>query len=93
MAVAVMRTLASGPTEESMRHFAKGLHAQWGVGSRDKNDGILLVLAVDDRQVYISTGRGAKDQLPDDTIDQIIARMKPSLKKVWIYALVGESLR
>eukprot|EP00242_Pyramimonas_sp_CCMP2087_P002430 CAMPEP_0198227466 /NCGR_PEP_ID=MMETSP1445-20131203/109333_1 /TAXON_ID=36898 /ORGANISM="Pyramimonas sp., Strain CCMP2087" /LENGTH=310 /DNA_ID=CAMNT_0043907539 /DNA_START=159 /DNA_END=1088 /DNA_ORIENTATION=- len=93
MAVAVMRTLASGPTEESMRHFAKGLHDQWGVGSRDKNDGILLVLAVDDRQVYISTGRGAKDQLPDNTIDQIIARMKPSLKKADYDAAVEKAVR
>eukprot|EP00959_Pyramimonas_sp_CCMP1952_P044308 925847-Pyramimonas_sp.AAC.1 len=94
MAVAVMRRLSSSyvPAPESMSQFAKGLHDQWGLGSRDENNGILLALAVEDRQVYISTGRGAKDQLPDDMIDLVIGNMKPFLKKADYNAAVEKAV-
>lgn len=44
------------------------------------NNGVLLLLAVDDRQVYISTGQGAQRAMPDDQAAVIIHRMKPSLR-------------
>lgn len=38
---------------------------QWGVGQSDTNNGILLLIAKDDRKAYISTGYGAEGMLPD----------------------------
>ena len=41
---------------EQARAFAKSLHDAWGVGSATCNNGVLLLMALDNRQVYISTG-------------------------------------
>lgn len=38
--------------------FAKQLHSRWGVGDAACHNGVLLLLAVEDRQVYINTGAG-----------------------------------
>lgn len=43
---------------QAARDFAKQLHAKWGVGDAACNNGVLLLLSVGDRQVYISTGAG-----------------------------------
>lgn len=36
------------------RDFAKTLHDRWGVGDRACNNGVLLLLAVQDRQVTVT---------------------------------------
>lgn len=48
------------PPADAARAFAKDLHARWGVGDAACNNGVLLLLAVDDRQVYVSTGTGER---------------------------------
>lgn len=61
--VAVMRKMdfAPGtPPADAARAFAKDLHARWGVGDAACNNGVLLLLSVDDRQVYVSTGTGER---------------------------------
>jgi hypothetical protein len=63
VAVAVMRKMEvpAGATPAQAAHdFAKALHERWGVGDAACNNGVLLLLAVEDRQVYISTGTGEK---------------------------------
>eukprot|EP00854_Cymbomonas_tetramitiformis_P010803 gene10803-12780_t len=61
--------------------MSRGLHDSWGVGEKDKNNGVLFLLAKYDRQLYISTGKGALKQLPNDALDKIIARAKPQLRE------------
>ncbi len=60
--------------------MAKGLHDAWGVGDEQCNNGVLMLLSVGDRQMYISTGAGAVDSLTDDAIDAIIESVRPSLR-------------
>ena len=43
---------------EAAAQFAKELHTRWGVGDKACNNGVLFLLSVDDRQVYINTGTG-----------------------------------
>ncbi|HUQ96813.1 MAG TPA: TPM domain-containing protein, partial [Chitinophagaceae bacterium] len=46
---------------------------QWGVGGQAKKDnGIVLLIAVNDRGVNISTGYGMEGSVPDITANQII---------------------
>lgn len=47
------------------RNFAKQLMDRWGVGDHRCLNGVLLLLAVEDRQVYIATGAGARVRLSD----------------------------
>eukprot|EP00879_Flechtneria_rotunda_P006550 GHRR01006883.1.p1 GENE.GHRR01006883.1~~GHRR01006883.1.p1 ORF type:complete len:394 (+),score=102.81 GHRR01006883.1:191-1372(+) len=60
--------------------FARALHDSWGVGNPVCQNGALLLLAVGDRQVYISTGKGMKDVLPDNQLSIILDNIKPALK-------------
>lgn len=61
--------------------FCRSLHNSWGVGSKEKNDGVVVFLSIEDRAVYISTGDGMKNLLTKNTIESIIQRMKPFLRR------------
>eukprot|EP00276_Gloeochaete_wittrockiana_P003057 CAMPEP_0184661120 /NCGR_PEP_ID=MMETSP0308-20130426/37065_1 /TAXON_ID=38269 /ORGANISM="Gloeochaete witrockiana, Strain SAG 46.84" /LENGTH=337 /DNA_ID=CAMNT_0027102215 /DNA_START=154 /DNA_END=1167 /DNA_ORIENTATION=+ len=61
--------------------IAKGIHDSWGVGCRKHNTGVLVLLSVEDRQVFISTGSGILPYISDLLVDRIIAEAKPVLKR------------
>ncbi|CAG9463992.1 unnamed protein product [Pedinophyceae sp. YPF-701] len=63
------------------KNFARALHDNWGVGDRKCNDGILILLSIFDRQIYISTGKGAKGFLTDSEVQHVIATMRPLLRQ------------
>lgn len=84
MAVAVLDRMAvpAGSTPaDAAREFAKVLHELWGVGHAACSDGVLLLLAVGDRQVYVSTGAGSQPALPDAAAARVVDLMKPQLRE------------
>lgn len=84
VAVALMKEfmLESGRTsDQEAKYFAKALHDKWGVGEAACNNGIVLLLSVANRRVYISTGVGAAKHLHNSVLDIIIGNMKPLLKE------------
>src|SRR5436190_13433172 len=46
--------------------------AGWGVGNKDKNNGIVLLVAKDDHKVRIEVGYGLEGAIPDITAKSII---------------------
>lgn len=61
--------------------YAMEIGKTWGVGQKDKNNGVVILVAVEDRKIRIVTGRGIEDVLPDAICKRIINRiLKPSLK-------------
>lgn len=38
--------------------YAKGLFNQWGIGSKTRNDGVLILVATDDREIRVALGAG-----------------------------------
>lgn len=82
VAVALMQKMQNPGSDASAsaERFAKALHDAWGVGHQACNNGVLLFLAVQDRQIYISTGKGAKEALDYDSLGNIINDVKPLLK-------------
>lgn len=61
--------------------YAHATAAHNGIGQKDKNNGILIVVAVDDRRVRIEVGYGLEGVLPDALCDQIIRKeMVPHFK-------------
>ncbi|HQY13017.1 MAG: TPM domain-containing protein [Ferruginibacter sp.] len=44
----------------------------WGVGGKEFSNGVVLLIAKDDRKLNISTGYGVEGALPDITCNQII---------------------
>jgi uncharacterized protein len=54
----------------------------WGVGQKGKNNGVVILVSMDNRKIRIVTGRGIEDLLPDATCKRIINRiLKPSFKR------------
>lgn len=54
----------------------------WGIGTKDKNNGVLILVSKDDHKARIETGYGMEGVLPDVTAKQIIDdRMIPYFKE------------
>lgn len=53
--------------------FAYRLLQRWGVGKRDVNNGVVMLISRDDRRVEIVTGRGVEGVLPDIVAGRIAA--------------------
>lgn len=68
-------------TDSDIKKLAQKVHDAWGVGHEECNDGVLVLLSIADRKMYISGGKGVyPHHLSDDVMDVIIARAKPSLR-------------
>ncbi len=52
--------------------FATALGRKWGVGNKEFNNGVVFLIAKDDRKVFIAPGYGLEGALPDITCKQII---------------------
>jgi uncharacterized membrane protein YgcG len=72
--------------------FARKLHDKWGVGSAEKNDGILIFLSISDRLTYISTGSGVQHKLNYDAIQAVIQHMRGFLRKQQYGRAVGNAI-
>ena len=66
--VAMIPTLGDDSIEEA----ALDIFRTWGIGSRDKDNGILLLIAKEDRKLRIEVGYGLEGAIPDSTADRII---------------------
>ena len=49
----------------SLEEYATELFRQWGIGDSKKNNGVLLLCAVNDRQFRVEVGYGLEGDLPD----------------------------
>lgn len=61
IAVAVIPTLDGEPIE----NYAVKLFEKWGVGQKDLDNGVLLVVAANDRKMRIEVGYGLEGAIPD----------------------------
>ncbi|MFA0961005.1 YgcG family protein [Roseivirga sp. BDSF3-8] len=57
---------------QAIAQYGVELAHQWGIGRRDVDNGILLLVAVDDKDVNISTGYGVEGAVPDAIAKRII---------------------
>jgi uncharacterized protein len=61
--------------------YAIDIGKTWGVGQKGKNNGVVILAAMQDRKLRIVTGRGIEDVLPDAICKRIINRiLKPTFK-------------
>lgn len=85
VAVAVVPDIGDMPVEE----FATDLFQHWGLGKSDKDNGVLLLIAVAQRKARIETGYGAEGALPDISARRIIDKdIVPAMRRGDIDAAV-----
>jgi|GEM_PF-2584632 uncharacterized protein len=51
--------------------YATEVGHEWGVGKSDKDNGLMMVISVEDREFFIATGYGVEGILPDIRVKQI----------------------
>jgi len=56
---------------EDLAAFANRVAREWGVGQKDKNNGVLILVSAAERKVRFEVGRGIEDRLPDITVKRI----------------------
>lgn len=67
---------------ENIAEYATELGQRNGVGKKDKSNGLLILLAKNDRKYFVATGYGLEGVLPDATVNRINDNvLKPYLKK------------
>jgi uncharacterized protein len=57
---------------ESIEQFAMRVVESWKLGRKDADDGLLLLVAKDDREVRIEVGYGLEGAIPDATANRVI---------------------
>jgi len=66
--------------------YATKLGRDWGVGNKKTNNGVVILVAKDDRKIYIAPGYGLEGALPDITCQAIIDNeIKPNFKESDFY--------
>ena len=77
IAVVILPTLEGNPIEE----YATKLFREWGIGNTKTNNGILLLIAVQDKKIRIEVGYGLEGAIPDITAINIIDNdLKPAFR-------------
>ncbi|WP_447756568.1 TPM domain-containing protein [Sphingopyxis fribergensis] len=65
----------------SVENFGTCLANRWGIGRKDHDDGILILVAPQDRKMRIATGVGMKKIFPDDKALAVVRQMTPRFKQ------------
>lgn len=68
-------------SDSSIDDYANRVFRAWKIGQKDKNNGVLLLIFIGNRQMFIETGYGLEGALPDATCKQITEyEIKPHFK-------------
>ncbi len=77
MAFVTVRSLEGEPIEDVANTIARA----WGVGQKGRNEGLLLLLAVQDRRSRLEIGYGLEPTLPDGLSGSVLREMRPALRQ------------
>lgn len=89
IAIVTIPTLNDYPIED----YATKLFRDWGIGNKKTNNGVLILVAVEDRKVRIEVGYGLEGAIPDITTGDIIENdLKPNFKAGNYYRGLDEAV-
>jgi uncharacterized protein len=77
MALVTVPSLEGEPIEDVANTMARA----WGVGQKGKNEGILMLLSIQDRRSRLEIGYGLEPILPDGLAGSVLREMRPALRQ------------
>ena len=78
IAIITVKSLNDQPIEE----VATATFRDWGIGNKKTNNGVLILVAVQDKQIRIEVGYGLEGAIPDITANDIIEHdIKPAFRQ------------
>jgi len=67
---------------EDITMYSVTLYTEWGIGEKGKDNGVLITVAMDEKNTWITTGYGLEGILPDATAGDIWRNvMRPLFKE------------
>jgi uncharacterized protein len=76
-----------------LEEVAKHYFNNWGIGLKEKNNGVLFFVVKDDRKIRIATGLGVEDILTNEDCQQIIDdNIVPNFKNKAYYKGLDEAI-
>lgn len=76
-----------------IEHFAVKLFEEWGIGKERKDNGVLILVAMSDRQMRIEVGYGLEGSLTDVEANWIVQNvMVPNFKENRYYEGIDQSV-
>lgn len=77
IAIVILSSLDGYPIED----YSFSLAEKWGIGQKGKSNGVLVLVAKDDRKIFIATGYGMEGVMPDGLVKRIIENeIKPEFR-------------
>ncbi len=70
IAIVIVSTIG----QDDIDLYAAEMAQEWGIGKGNKDNGVLMLVAVDDRKVTITTGYGLEGAIPDAYAKRIIEK-------------------
>ena len=68
------------------------LAEKWGIGGKGKDNGVLVLVALEDRKMFIATGYGLEGVIPDALAKRIVENyMKPNFRNNNYYKGIDEA--
>ncbi|MBA4196346.1 MAG: methanol dehydrogenase [Chitinophaga sp.] len=68
--------------DEPIEDVATNTFREWGIGNKKTNNGVLILVAVDDRKIRIEVGYGLEGAIPDIIANDIIEHdIKPAFRQ------------
>ena len=67
--IAVLTVKTTVPLDA--QQYAQQVFDRWKIGKKGKDNGVLILVAVDDRKMWIATGYGVEGVLPDGKVGEI----------------------
>jgi uncharacterized protein len=64
-------TIDKLPENTSIESYANGLFRKWGIGGKEKNNGVLMLVSYSDREMRIEVGYGLEGAIPDSVAGSI----------------------
>ena len=90
IAVAVVDTTGNATLE----NYSIDLARSWGIGDKEKDNGVLVLIALEDRTLRIEVGSGVEGELTDVTAGQIVdSVMLPRLRSNDVDGAVRDGAR
>ena len=65
----------------SAADYARALGTAWGVGQRDKNNGVVVLLSAQDHKISIQPGSGLASVITPAVTSRVIGEMTPAFKQ------------
>ncbi len=77
MALVTLPTLDGAPVDDT----ANTLYRKWGIGKKGKDEGVLLLLAIQDHKDRVEVGYGLEPILPDGFSGSVLREARPLLRE------------